>query len=266
MARRCQRALSRNGAGDQGPSELRVAMAGADELPLHGSDSQADLDELEIEDDDDIREDAAALFGIDVSDGNVHNNVVDVDADDAGGGGPVAAAGACSIDTHGISSSGKRKFSVWADFKEVKKNNVRVAAICKMYSKRLSARSCAGTGHLIRHHAFCRKKTDHAHRVQSRLALRRDGFHNWVYNPDVARTELCRLIARLDLPLGIGDTQAWEDYITRARNPRFAKVSRQSTTRDLGRLFAERRDVLMKSVLLASSYLNELMAVEPFEI
>ena len=151
MARRCQRASSRNGAGDQGPSELRVAMAGADEHPLHGSDSQADQDELEIEDDDDTREDATTLFGIDVGDGNVHNNVVDVDADDAGGGAPMVAAGACSTDTHGTSSNGKRKSSVWADFKEVKENDVRVAAICKMCSKRLSTRSCAGTGHLIRH-------------------------------------------------------------------------------------------------------------------
>ena len=95
-----------------------------------------------------------------------------------------------------------------------------------MSSKTLSARSSAGTGHLIRHQASCRQKTDDAHRVQSRLAPNRDGFHNWVYNPVVARTELCRLISRLDLPLGIGNTQAWEDYITRAHNSHFAKVSR----------------------------------------
>ena len=67
------------------------------------------------------------------------------------GGGAVTATGACSTDTHGTSSSGKRKSSVWADFKEVKENDVRIAAICKMCSKRLSARSSAGTGHLIRH-------------------------------------------------------------------------------------------------------------------
>jgi len=48
------------------------------------------------------------------------------------------------------------------------------------------------------------------------------------------------LIARLDLPLGIGETQAWDDYITRAHNPQFVKVSRQTTTRDLGKLFADR--------------------------
>jgi hypothetical protein len=53
-----------------------------------------------------------------------------------------------------------------------------------------------------------------------------DGLKNWVYDPMLARTELCHLIARLDLPLGIGDTQALEDYIKRAHNPLFQKVSR----------------------------------------
>jgi hypothetical protein len=74
-----------------------------------------------------------------------------------------------------------------------------------------------------------------------------------VYDPAVARTELCRLIARLNLPLGIGETQAWEDYIARAHNPRFVKVSRQTITRDLGKLFTERRDVLKNSVLPVAS-------------
>ena len=115
MARRHQRASLRNGAGGQGrssgPSELRVAMAGADVSPLHGSDSQADPDELELEDDDDIRADAAALFDIDVSDGNIQNNVIDVDAGD-GGGATAEPAGCCSMDTQGTTTSGKRKSSV----------------------------------------------------------------------------------------------------------------------------------------------------------
>jgi len=61
--------------------------------------------------------------------------------------------------------------------------------------------------------------------------------HNWDYKPDVARSELCCLIARLDLPLGIGETDAWEEYIVRAHNPRFTKVSKQTTTRDLSKIF-----------------------------
>ena len=47
--------------------------------------------------------------------------------------------------------------------------------------------------------------------------------------------------------------RAWEEYIVHAHNPRFVKVSRQSTTRDLAMLFTERRDVLKNSVLSAAS-------------
>jgi hypothetical protein len=82
----------------------------------------------------------------------------------------------------------------------------------------------SGTGHFLRHQKACRKKVDHAARVQSRLAFNPDGsLHNWEYDPIFARTELCRLIARLDLPLGIGETQAWDDYIARAHNPGLPK-------------------------------------------
>jgi hypothetical protein len=89
--------------------------------------------------------------------------------------------------------------------------------------------------------------------VQSRLALNPDGLRNWDYKPDVARQELCRLIARLDLPLSIGDTDAWEEYIQRAYNPIFTRVSRQATTRDLSKLFTERRNMLKNHILCAAS-------------
>ncbi|KAG2536847.1 hypothetical protein PVAP13_9NG225846 [Panicum virgatum] len=163
MAMRHQRAPLRNSAGGQGrpsgPSELRVAMAGADVSHLHGFDSQAEEEDLKIEDDDDIREDAAALFSIDVGDDGVpNNNVINVDGGD-GGGAAAELAGCCSMDTQGTTTFGKHKSSVWADFKEVKENDVRVAVVCNMCGKRLSARSSAGTGHLIRHQSSCRKKT-----------------------------------------------------------------------------------------------------------
>jgi hypothetical protein len=61
------------------------------------------------------------------------------------------------------------------------------------------------------------------------------------------------LIARLDLSLGIGETEAWEEYIIHAHNPRFVKVSRQTTTRDLSKLFTEHRNILKNSVLSAAS-------------
>jgi hypothetical protein len=43
------------------------------------------------------------------------------------------------------------------------------------------------------------------------------------------------------------------NYIKRAHNPQFEKVSRQTTTRDLVKLFAEQRAMLMNSVLPTAS-------------
>jgi hypothetical protein len=50
------------------------------------------------------------------------------------------------------------------------------------------------------------------------------------YNPIVARIELCRLIARLDLPLSLGASIEFEEYIRNAHNPRFVCASRTTTT------------------------------------
>jgi hypothetical protein len=61
------------------------------------------------------------------------------------------------------------------------------------------------------------------------------------------------LIARLDLPLGFGDTDAFEFYIVRAHNPRFVKSSRRTTTRDLDKLFNECRDRIKNYVNATSS-------------
>ena len=90
-------------------------------------------------------------------------------------------------------------------------NGVKICtkAICKICKSTLSPRSCAGTGHLKRHQKPCKQKMDQRARVQSRLAYNPDGsMHNWDYKPDVVRSELCHLIARLDLPLGISEIEA----------------------------------------------------------
>jgi hypothetical protein len=88
------------------------------------------------------------------------------------------------------------KSKCWDDFEEVFEkingHDVRVRAICKTCRTVLSARSAAGTGHILRHQKSCKKILDHASRVQSRLAFNADGsLHNWNYDPAVARTELC---------------------------------------------------------------------------
>jgi hypothetical protein len=72
---------------------------------------------------------------------------------------------------------------------------------------------------------------------QSHLHFGSDGnVQRFQYNPNTARSELARLIARLDLTLNIGEP-AWGDYIRIAHNPNYKQVSRQTTTRDVEALF-----------------------------
>ncbi|WVZ50989.1 hypothetical protein U9M48_002185 [Paspalum notatum var. saurae] len=87
---------------------------------------------------------------------------------------------------------------------------------------------------------------------QSMLRFNADGtVINLEYSADVARVQLCRLIARLDLPLCFGESEAFEEYIKTAHNPRHVNVSRQTTTRHIKKYFKEQHAKLaerLKSV------------------
>ena len=78
--------------------------------------------------------------------------------------------------------------------------------------------------------------------MQQQLWTNTDGsVSNWEYNPEVARENLCRLIAFEDLLLGFGESPAFEEYIKTSHNPRFTHVSRQTTTRDFKKLYNKDR-------------------------
>jgi hypothetical protein len=64
---------------------------------------------------------------------------------------------------------------------------------------------------------------------------------------------LCHLIARLDLPLGFGFEDTFEEYIQHAHNPYFVRVSRQTTTRDLEKYFLEHQHYLIECLKSVSS-------------
>ncbi|KAJ1288909.1 hypothetical protein BS78_02G124400 [Paspalum vaginatum] len=84
---------------------------------------------------------------------------------------------------------------------------------------------------------------------QSVLRYNPDGtVQMWEYSAEVARIQLCRLIARLDLPLCFGESDAFEDYIKTAHNPRHANVSRQSTTRDMEKYFKEKHAKILEKL------------------
>ncbi|WVZ79015.1 hypothetical protein U9M48_026643 [Paspalum notatum var. saurae] len=142
-----------------------------------------------------------------------------------------------------VSTSGKRTrrgptSKVWLDFEEVTAmhggKEVRVSAICLHCKHTLSAKSSSGTGHLIRHLDLCpaKKENDITGRTQSLLKFNADdSVVHWEYSPSIARTELCRLIATLDMPLCFGESDAFQEYYTRAHNPRYPPSIRTKLTK-----------------------------------
>ena len=79
-------------------------------------------------------------------------------------------------------------------------------------------------------------------------------MRNWEYCPLRARTELCRFLSRVDVAISLGESAAFEEYIVNAHNPRFKAVSTQTTTRDLAKMFSDRKSKLVE--VLSSDAIN----------
>jgi hypothetical protein len=198
----------------------------------------AEAAEHELEDHKE-RLDELVLFGIGTAAGSNANVPVDVDAAPVtASSSPTATGGSTARDNRPMKRLATSR--VWANFEEVtgiddKGKKVRISAICKHCKCTLSAKSSFGTGHLLRHQEHCKAKIEHdrANIVQSVLKFNPDGsVQRWEYSALVARTEMCRLIATEDLPLCFAKSDAFNEYITRAHNPRFVKSSRQTIARD----------------------------------
>ncbi|KAJ1286326.1 hypothetical protein BS78_03G344600 [Paspalum vaginatum] len=179
--------------------------------------------------------------------------------DDPGGdgGGADAAAASDVPDSSAAPRQRKGKSPAWNDidpiYKTVGGKKIRIGAVCKWCKTNLSANSDNGTGHLLRHARDCRVKAA-AQGKQSQLKFNPDGsIANFVFCPIRARTQMCRLVARLDLPLTLAESPAFEEYIKLAHNPMFKSVSRQTTTRDFVKYFNDRRSSVLDSLQSASS-------------
>ncbi|KAG2640242.1 hypothetical protein PVAP13_2KG060416 [Panicum virgatum] len=147
---------------------------------------------------------------------------------------------------------------VWDEYEKIYKvvngKRIRFQAKCIHCGKVYAALSTFDTGTLKRHLLACSAKMQKCHSSQSLLQFNPNGtLGHWEYSPEVARTQLCRLIARLDLPLGFGDSEIFEEYIKIAHNPRFASVSWQTTTRDLAKYYADCRSKVMDTLAATSS-------------
>ncbi|CAO2199873.1 unnamed protein product [Urochloa humidicola] len=214
-----------------------------DEDPISYNQELRDMG-LPGDDEDDHEAGREALFGSSAD--------VPIDVADAEGGGS---------GTPSESVSNKRTRTptskAWLDFDpiyaEVGGKMVRKKAKCKHCKKLLAGRTTIGTGHLLRHIPICPVLKGRKAMAQSQLNFKSDGSGLWEYSPDVARSQLCRLIARMDLPISFGESDAFKEYIQIAHNPRFTGVSRQTTTRDIAKYFNDRRAKLIDSLNVVSS-------------
>ena len=106
----------------------------------------------------------------------------------------------------------------------------------------------------MRHVKVCEARKANKRQSQSLLSFSSDGsVRHWEYSAERARTKLCRLIARLDLPLCVGASAAFEEYIREAHNPRFTSISARTTARDLIKYHSGLHDKLIESFTGVSS-------------
>jgi hypothetical protein len=118
----------------------------------------------------------------------------------------------------------------WLDFEKlfsiINGKKVRTGAKCNHCGHEYVGRSAIGTCHLLRHLKVCEKRKENTRLSHSLLSFSSDGsVRHWEFSAERARTGLCRLIARTDLPLCIGAHPAFEEYISDCHNPRFTHVS-----------------------------------------
>jgi hypothetical protein len=218
---------------------VRVTVDGDGEFDHSQNDEMRMCGMAGDDEEDDVREDAAVLFGRNAADPLPAEQTDPPSTDDPN---PPSSE---------VRSSNRPSTSkVWDEFEKHYKvengNKIRYAATCLHCKKRYSAYSANGTGHLTRHLVKCPKKLEKCRMTQTHLAFNSDGsVRRWEYNADVARVELVRMLARLDLPIMIGETDAFKDFIKTAHNPNFQPVSKQTTGRDLFKYYNAKRDKLM---------------------
>ena len=157
-----------------------------------------------------------------------------------------SSSGTGSSTTGGVKQRGHRRTSaVWESFDEeisVVDGVRRVVARCKRCKKEYTGEAKGGTGHLKRHvesHAKADEKSvSGSAAVQTQLSFNPDGtVRNFTYDANVQREGLCRLIASNDLPLGFGESDGFVEYIQTCHNPNYRPVSRQTTSRDIKKLY-----------------------------
>lgn len=117
------------------------------------------------------------------------------------------------------------------------------------------ARSRRGTRYLKKHAKAYRLKVGRMNVHQYVLQYNTNGIvHHWEYGSNVARTQMCRLLARANMSLYFVKYNAFQNYIKIVHNPRFNHVSKQTINRDFAKHFTSHCCKLMDMLKSSVAY------------
>lgn len=158
------------------------------------------------------------------------------------------SVGSPAVDEVGTSKPKRKPSAAWDTFDKISVQDptkpagyFKTVAKCRFCGKELTANSCSGTSHLIRHAAECTRKIVGS-KFQSQLSRSSTGqLSNYSFNQVVARRETVKYIIKTEQPFSRVEDPDFEEWIQKAFGPQFQPISRNTVKRDIEKLYAEEK-------------------------
>ena len=152
-----------------------------------------------------------------------------------------------------VITTGKRKkpdrrSDVWKTFEIVSitqpDGSIKEMGVCKFCKAKYTIGSKGGTSHMRRHipqYAKSHGSASDPRQTTLNFSPTEGNLTSWSYDPNRARELHAKYIAQTQLPLSIGDSHTFEEYIQNAYNPQFKRVYRNTARADCIKGFNEMR-------------------------
>lgn len=150
---------------------------------------------------------------------------------------PLSRRGSRTKDT-----SRQLRYVYWKEFDPITENGGILHARCKHCHDYLSGKQSIGTSHLKKHLERCKSRSKVTNLVDKLRARATntdiDLLENWVYDPDLARKALVRMIVLHELPFTVVEYDGFRKFVS-TLNPLFKMVSRTTIKLDCMKSFED---------------------------
>ncbi|KAG2549973.1 hypothetical protein PVAP13_9KG245400 [Panicum virgatum] len=139
-------------------------------------------------------------------------------------------------------TSRQLRYVYWKEFDPITENGGILHARCKHCHDYLSGKQSIGTSHLKKHLERCKSRSKVTNLVDKLRARATntdiDLLENWVYDPDLARKALVRMIVLHELPFTVVEYDGFRKFVS-TLNPLFKMVSRTTIKLDCMKSFED---------------------------